>query len=91
MKEDLAIAKNNLLALYDENRQLRYEFGKDPDSYAAGISGAQISKVEEKDSKEPTTKVVSSEVHELKQRLEEERKLRKEADNELEIQVRNFI
>lgn len=30
MKEDLAIAKNNLIALYEENRQLRQECGKDP-------------------------------------------------------------
>lgn len=33
MKEDLAIAKNNILSLHDENRQLKKEMGievKDP-------------------------------------------------------------
>ncbi|XP_072378680.1 RUN and FYVE domain-containing protein 2 isoform X2 [Diabrotica undecimpunctata] len=86
MKEDLAIAKNNLLALYDENRQLRQELGKESDGYALGVSGVQITKVEEKETKE-TSKLVGSEVEELKHRLEEERKLRQEADNELEIQM----
>ncbi|CAG9829371.1 unnamed protein product [Diabrotica balteata] len=86
MKEDLAIAKNNLLALYDENRQLRQELGKDSDGYALGVSGVQITKVEEKETKE-ISKLVGSEVEELKHRLEEERKLRQEADNELEIQM----
>ncbi|XP_028133677.1 RUN and FYVE domain-containing protein 2 isoform X2 [Diabrotica virgifera virgifera] len=86
MKEDLAIAKNNLLALYDENRQLRLELGKESDGYALGISGVQITKVEEKETKE-ISKLVGSEVEELKHRLEEERKLRQEADNELEIQM----
>lgn len=85
MKEDLAIAKNNLLALYEENRQLRHECGKDVGNYAMSASGVQFTTANE--NKESTNKVVGSEVDELKQRLEEERRLRQEADNELEIQV----
>lgn len=87
MKEDLAIAKNNLLALYEENQQLRQECGKDVGNYAMSASGVQITNTVH--SKENTKKVVGTEIDELKQRLDEERKLRQEADHELEIQV-NF-
>ncbi|KAL1492248.1 hypothetical protein ABEB36_012726 [Hypothenemus hampei] len=83
MKEDLAIAKNNLMALYEENRQLRIECGKDPAGYAMSLSGINIIRTEE--NKENT--VQTGEFEELKQRLEEERKLRQEADHELEIQT----
>ncbi|KAJ8931498.1 hypothetical protein NQ314_015569 [Rhamnusium bicolor] len=84
MKEDLAIAKNNLLALYEENRQLRQECGKDISGYTMSMSGMQIITVAEGES---SNRVVTGEVEELKQRLEEERKLRQESDNELEIQM----
>ncbi|XP_076265928.1 RUN and FYVE domain-containing protein 2 isoform X1 [Rhynchophorus ferrugineus] len=79
MKEDLAIAKNNLLALYEENRQLREECGKDPGGYTMSLSGVNIINTNDK--------VATGEIEELKQRLEEERKLRQEADHELEIQM----
>lgn len=88
MKEDLAIAKNNLLALYDENRHLRQECGKDMGSYSMSASGVQITNISDSDS---GSKVVGGEVDELKQRLDEERKLRQEADNELELQVRPLL
>ncbi|KAG5897193.1 hypothetical protein JTB14_022548 [Gonioctena quinquepunctata] len=79
MKEDLAISKNNLLALYEENGMLRHECGRDPMS----ISGMQITNGREGQG----NKVVGSDIEELKQRLEEERRLRQESDNELEIQM----
>lgn len=82
MKEDLAIAKNNLFALYEENRQLRQECGKDEGSYTISTSGVQITNANDGDSNR-----VDGNVDELRQRLEEERKLRQEADNELELQV----
>lgn len=84
MKEDLAIAKNNLLALYEENRHLRQECGKDVENYLMTASGIQI-----KNSTDGriNNKVVGAEIDELRQRLDEERKLRKDADNELELQV----
>lgn len=85
MKEDLAIAKNNLLALYEENRQLRQECGRDVESYSMSASGVQINNVNDVDT---NNKVVGGETNELRQRLEEERKLRQESDNELELQVR---
>lgn len=84
MKEDLAIAKNNLLALYDENRQLRQECGKDTGSYSMSASGVHITYGDN----DSSNKVGGGEVDELRQRLDEERKLRREADNELELQVR---
>lgn len=88
MKEDLAIAKNNIFALYEENKKLRQECGKDVSNYTMSTSGMQVIT---EGGRENVNKVVAGEVEELKQRLEEERKLRHEADNELEIQVRVSI
>lgn len=79
MKEDLAIAKNSLLTLYDENRQLRKELGRE-----AG-DPVQITNMQEEDGSGK-----SVDVAELKQRLEEERKLRQEAEKELDLQVSLF-
>lgn len=84
MKEDLAIAKNNIFALYEENKKLRQECGRDVSNYMMSTSGMQVITDGHGDN---TNKAVAGEVEELKQRLEEERKLRQEADNELEIQV----
>lgn len=84
MKEDLAIAKNNLLGLYEENKQLKRELGRDVGEYCMSPSGVQITNISEESS---TKAVAGGEVEEYKQRLEEERKLRQEADKELEIQV----
>ncbi|CAH1129107.1 unnamed protein product [Ceutorhynchus assimilis] len=82
MKEDLAIAKNNLLTLYDENRQLKEECGKDPASgYQMSASGINV--INSNSDKTFST----GETEELRQRLDEERKLRQEADHELEIQM----
>ncbi|XP_066156266.1 RUN and FYVE domain-containing protein 2 isoform X1 [Euwallacea fornicatus] len=81
MKEDLAIAKNNLMALYEDNRQLREECGKDPAGYSMSLSGVNMIPAN------VSEKTATGEVEELKQRLEEERKLRQEADHELEIQT----
>lgn len=81
MKEDLAIAKNSLLALYDENRQLRQELGREAKTEPVILS-AQITNVPEMDGISK-----SADIAELKQRLEEERKLRQEAEKELDLQV----
>lgn len=81
MKEDLAIAKNSLLTLYDENRQLRHELGREAtDPVTLGV---QITHMHEEDGK-------CVDVAEMKQRLEEERKLRQEAEKELDLQVSCF-
>ncbi|XP_017784619.1 PREDICTED: RUN and FYVE domain-containing protein 2 isoform X2 [Nicrophorus vespilloides] len=79
MKEDLAIAKNNLYTLFEENKQLRVDLGREESSMRISMlceSGATI---------ESTS--TTGEVVELKQRLEEERKLRQEADKELQLQM----
>lgn len=86
MKEDLAISKNNLLSLYEENRQLKQELGRDTGGYCMSSSGVlQITNANENGSGH--SKANNGETDELKQRLEEERKLRLEADKELELQV----
>lgn len=82
MKEDLAIAKNSLLSLYDENQQLRRELGRECDN--SRFDGVKITNISEV---EGDSKITTGEVAELKQRLEEERRLRQEADKELELQM----
>ncbi|XP_049864256.1 RUN and FYVE domain-containing protein 2 isoform X1 [Schistocerca gregaria] len=82
MKEDLAIAKNNLLTLYEENENLKKELGLDSNSERMDEGGgeqnlpAQNKKTEQ-----------SAEVEDLKQQLENERKLRQEAEKELNLQI----
>lgn len=83
MKEDLAIAKNSLLALYEENQQLKKELGRE--DAKEKIESVHITNVTETETESKT--IPTGEVAELKQRLEEERKLRQEADKELELQV----
>lgn len=84
MKEDLAIAKNSLLALYEENRSLKNELGKGnvPEKLNEGV---RITNATETDLE--NSKTAAGEIAELKQRLEEERRLRQEADKELQLQV----
>lgn len=83
MKEDLAIAKNSLLALYEENQQLKKELGREDSKDR--MDSVRITNLS--DSETEVKAITTGEVGELKQRLEEERKLRQEADKELELQV----
>lgn len=84
MKEDLAIAKNSLLTLYEENRLLKNELGKEDVQDKLG-EGARITNIAENDIE--INKTAAVEIAELKQRLEEERRLRQEVDKELQLQV----
>ncbi|CAH0558889.1 unnamed protein product [Brassicogethes aeneus] len=86
MKEDLAISKNNLAALYEENRQLKQDLGRDSGEYAMSTSGVQIINLTEQE-KHKNNKISNGEMDEIRQRLDEERKLRQEADKDLEIQM----
>lgn len=81
MKEDLAIAKNSLLTLYDENRQLKQELGREGNTDPVML-GVQITNMSDSD-------IAGKSVDntEMKQRLEEERKLRQETEKELDLQV----
>lgn len=81
MKEDLAIAKNNLSSLFEENKRLRA--GEQVPEKCMKISVLS----ESTDSSTSFVDVTNGDVVELKQRLEEERKLRLEADKELQLQV----
>lgn len=78
MKEDLAISKNNIFSLYDENLRLKQELGKE-----VSIEKLEVVARNNVDRKS----VDNGELEELRQRLEEERKLRQESDKELELQV----
>uniref|UniRef100_A0AAR5NXL0 RUN and FYVE domain-containing protein 2 n=1 Tax=Dendroctonus ponderosae TaxID=77166 RepID=A0AAR5NXL0_DENPD len=82
MKEDMAIARNNLLALYDENRMLREQIGMDPAGDVTSFSGANIVRSRDSEGSADT-----GDIEQLRQRLEEEQKQRQEADHELEIQT----
>ncbi|XP_065157605.1 RUN and FYVE domain-containing protein 2 isoform X2 [Atheta coriaria] len=81
MKEDLAIAKNNLSSLFEENKRLRA--GEQVPEKCMKISVLS----ESTDSSTSFVDVTNGDVVELKQRLEEERKLRQEADKELQLQM----
>ncbi|KAI4457641.1 run and fyve domain-containing protein 2-like protein [Holotrichia oblita] len=83
MKEDLAIAKNSLLSLYEENRLLKCELGKEDGSDKLN-EGVRITNYTDGDLE--NGKSAAAEIAELRQRLEEERKLRQEADKELQLQ-----
>ncbi|CAH1964817.1 unnamed protein product [Acanthoscelides obtectus] len=82
MKEDMAISKNNLQSLYEENRRLRKRLagGGDEEGSGGGEDGATSTNNDGRSE-------MPGEVEELRQRLEEERKLRREAENELDIQM----
>nr|XP_050862389.1 protein RUFY3-like isoform X4 [Vespula vulgaris] len=75
MKEDLSIAKNNFLSLQEENRQLKKELGIEiKDANENGKAPIKIT--------ETTT-----EIEELRSRLESEKKLRQDTEKELQLQI----
>ncbi|XP_032667232.1 protein RUFY3-like isoform X2 [Odontomachus brunneus] len=75
MKEDLAIAKNNILSLQDENRQLKKELGIEVKD--ANENGKAPLKITE----------TTAEMEELRSRLESEKKFRQDLEKELELQI----
>ncbi|KAK0161213.1 hypothetical protein PV327_009708 [Microctonus hyperodae] len=75
MKEDLAIAKNNILSMHEENKQLKRELGIEiKDMTESGKIPIKIT--------ETTT-----EIEELRCRVDIERKAKLETEKELELQV----
>lgn len=89
MKEDLAIAKNNLLSLYEENRKLKLELGHDVSSERVdeGGGGDHIHALEHHKQMLANSEDASA----LRLQLEEECKLRMETEKELDLQVNNFL
>ncbi|KAJ9579990.1 hypothetical protein L9F63_004373, partial [Diploptera punctata] len=79
MKEDLSIAKNNMMSLYDENVNLKKELGLDvnADRMDEGGGGGESGQTKKGD---------NSELEELKQ-LENEKKQRQETEKELNLQI----
>ncbi|XP_029050580.1 RUN and FYVE domain-containing protein 2 isoform X2 [Osmia bicornis bicornis] len=75
MKEDLAIAKNNILSLHEENRQLKKELG--------------IEVKDTNENGKPPIKITetTAEIEELRSRLEAEKKMRQDVEKELELQI----
>ncbi|XP_053974456.1 RUN and FYVE domain-containing protein 2 isoform X3 [Hylaeus anthracinus] len=75
MKEDLSIAKNNILSLHEENRQLKKELG--------------IEVKDTNENGKPPIKITetTAEIEELRSRLETERKMRQDVEKELELQI----
>ncbi|XP_015606032.1 RUN and FYVE domain-containing protein 2 isoform X3 [Cephus cinctus] len=75
MKEDLAIAKNNILSLHEENRQLKKDLGIEvKDTNENGKTPIKITET-------------TSEIEELRSRLESEKKQRHDAEKELKLQI----
>ncbi|XP_070156139.1 protein RUFY3 isoform X1 [Polyergus mexicanus] len=75
MKEDLAIAKNNILSVQEENRQLKKELGIEVKD--ANENGKVPLKITE----------TTAEIEELRSRLESEKKSRQDLEKELELQI----
>ncbi|EZA52929.1 RUN and FYVE domain-containing protein [Ooceraea biroi] len=75
MKEDLSIAKNNILSLQDENRQLKKELGIEVKD--ANENGKVPLKITE----------TTAEMEELRSRVESEKKFRHDLEKELELQI----
>ncbi|KAH0950466.1 hypothetical protein HN011_008234 [Eciton burchellii] len=75
MKEDLSIAKNNILSLQDENRQLKKELGIEvKDTNENGKVPLKITET-------------TAEMEELRSRIESEKKSRQDLEKELELQI----
>ncbi|XP_076659418.1 RUN and FYVE domain-containing protein 2 isoform X1 [Halictus rubicundus] len=75
MKEDLSIAKNNILSLHEENRQLKKELG--------------IEVKDTNENGKPPIKITetTAEIEELRSRVEAEKKMRQDVEKELELQI----
>jgi hypothetical protein len=84
MKEDMAIAKNNILSLCEENANLKKELGLDVNADRLDVGGGGGEPAGQAKKSE-----TYSEVEELKMQLENERKQRRETEKELNLQVRN--
>ena len=100
MKEDLAIAKNNILSLHEENRQLKKELGievKDPNEVRSSPRCSllpfdrRLSKAEcfwLQNGRAPVKiSETTAENEELRGRVELERKMRQDLEKELDLQV----
>ncbi|XP_031838847.1 RUN and FYVE domain-containing protein 2 isoform X2 [Nomia melanderi] len=75
MKEDLSIAKNNILSLHEENRQLKKELGIEiKDTNENGKPPIKITET-------------TAEIEELRSRVEAEKKMRQNVEKELELQI----
>ncbi|XP_043259009.1 RUN and FYVE domain-containing protein 2-like isoform X1 [Colletes gigas] len=75
MKEDLSIAKNNILSLHEENRQLKKELGIEiKDTNENGKPPIKITET-------------TAEIEELRSRVESEKKMRQDVEKELELQI----
>ncbi|XP_057325171.1 RUN and FYVE domain-containing protein 2 isoform X2 [Microplitis mediator] len=75
MKEDLSIARNNILSIQEENRQLKKELGIEiKDHVETGKAPIKITET-------------TSELEELRSRIESEKKIRSDVEKELELQI----
>ncbi|XP_077285023.1 RUN and FYVE domain-containing protein 2 isoform X2 [Arctopsyche grandis] len=94
MKEDLAISKNNMIQLYEENNQLKHALGQDlhPRDNRLRITEIHSNEDEEKvsnkssnsEKEKETEKESESELHKV---AEEEKSKRRELQKELELQM----
>lgn len=89
MKEDLAIAKNNMIQLVEENNQLKHALGQDITKDSRMRVTELHSDEEEKRSVKSTTsdKNKNEKESEMGKLLEEERKKNSELQKELDLQI----
>lgn len=99
MKEDLSIAKNNILSLHEENRQLKKELGieiKDTNEVRIFVYGPRDRHFQQSFSFQngkPPIKITetTAEIEELRSRVEAEKKMRQNVEKELELQVEKLF
>nr|XP_034828328.1 protein RUFY3 isoform X4 [Maniola hyperantus] len=87
MKEDLAIAKNTMIQLVEENNQLKYALGQDITKDSRMKVMEMQAEEEEKRSVKSNTSDKYKQDSELAKTLDEERKKNLELQKELELQI----
>ncbi|XP_018331063.1 RUN and FYVE domain-containing protein 2 isoform X2 [Agrilus planipennis] len=88
IKEDLSITKNSLYNIYEENRLLRKELGKeDPGDKKQNSMKSKRDSSSSSDNNEAGARNDTVVIEDLKKQLEEEHNARQEAEKELDLQM----
>ncbi|CAG2211134.1 RUN and FYVE domain-containing protein 2,Protein RUFY3,RUN and FYVE domain-containing protein 1 [Mytilus edulis] len=87
MKEDLALSKNNFLAIQEENEQLKSDRENISEEHTKQIEAAKQDIEVERETYQTSRTGLDSMYGDLKSKLEEETKMRLDVEKELELQI----
>ncbi|XP_052069940.1 RUN and FYVE domain-containing protein 2-like isoform X1 [Mytilus californianus] len=87
MKEDLALSKNNFLAIQEENEQLKSDRENITEEHTKQIEAAKQDIEVERETYQTSHTGLDSMYGDLKSKLEEETKMRLDVEKELELQI----